>query len=236
MIHKIKDIIRRSVYGIIPPPYVPASYSQAGEDAILSFLFRDMGISQIKYLDIGTNVPDFGNNTYLFYRNNSNGVCVEADVTFIKDIQAIRPRDRVIHAGVAVSDEKEADFYVFDEPSVNTFNKEEAGNRNRMGPYKIVKVIKVPLIGINELIQDNFNTYPDLLSLDIEGLDLEVLRSLDYQRYPLPVICVETCEYSVTHIRPKNTDISEFLLNKGYRIYADTYINTIFVNKKWFDK
>jgi len=37
------------------------------------------------------------------------------------------------------------------------------------GNYRIVEVVKVPLVDINTVIRDNFDTYPDLLSIDIEG-------------------------------------------------------------------
>lgn len=232
MMQKIKNGIKKIVYKIIPPPQ--SSYSQAGEDAVIRFLFNDFGLKQIKYLDLGTNIPDYGNNTYLFYKNSSRGVCVEADSSLMNKIRSVRPEDKVINAGVSVSEEKEADFYIFDEPSINTFDKEEAEYRSSFGNYKIVKVVKVPLIGINDLIKNNFDTYPDLLSIDIEGLDLDVLKSLDYTKYPLPVICVESCTYSENHIRPKDPTIAEFMITKGYEVYADTYINTIFVNKKWF--
>ncbi|MGB4938039.1 MAG: FkbM family methyltransferase, partial [Ferruginibacter sp.] len=89
-------------------------------------------------------------------------------------------------------------------------------------------------VHINDLIKNNFAGYPDLLSVDIEGLDLAVLQSLDYEAYPVPVICVETCVYSETNVRPKDPAIAEFMVTRGYEIYADTYINTIFVNKHWF--
>ena len=234
MMQKIKNGIKKIVYSIIPPPYMPPSYSQAGEDAVIRFLFNDFGKKQIQYLDLGTNIPDNGNNTYLFYRNGSGGVCVEADSSLIDKIKTVRPGDKVINAGVSVSEEKEADFYIFNEPAINTFDKKEAEYRSSFGNYKIVKVVKVPLININELIKNNFNTYPDLLSIDIEGLDLDVLKSLDYTNYPIPVICVETCTYSENHIRPKDLTIAAFMITQGYEVYADTYINTIFVNKKWF--
>jgi hypothetical protein len=104
------------------------------------------------------------------------------------------------------------------------------------GTFKLNEVVKVPLISINKIIKENFESFPDFLSIDIEGLDLDVLKSLDFNHYPIPVICVETCKYSENHIRPKDHSISDFLLTKGYEVYADTYINTIFVYKKWFDK
>jgi FkbM family methyltransferase len=212
------------------------SYSQAGEDSVVRFLFSDIGLKNISYLDLGTNNPKYGNNTYWFYLNNSNGVCVEADFTLYKKIKKIRAKDKVIHAGVSISDEEKAIFYIFDEPAINTFDKEQANNRVISGKYKILKEVEVDLININALISQNFQTYPEFISIDIEGLDLDVLKSLDFNKFPVPVFCIETCEYSETHIRPKNNTIIDFMISKGYFIYADTYINTIFVNKKWFNK
>ena len=216
--------------------YTQTSYSQAGEDAIIRYLFNDYGKQTIKYLDLGTNTPDYCNNTYWFYKHKSRGVCVEADSSLIDKIKKIRPGDKVINAGVSVSIRGKADFYIFNESAINTFNKQEADERASSGRYKLVKVNQVELININDIIKNNFSTYPDFLSIDIEGLDLEVLRSLNYEKFPIPVICVETCNYSENHIRPKEKLISEFMLTQGYEIYADTYLNTIFVNKNWFYK
>ena len=210
------------------------SYSQVGEDVILSFLFADKKVTSINYLDIGTNMPSDCNNTYLFYMRGFRGVCVEADRSLIPAIQQLRPNDKVINAGVSVSGDSTADFYIFNLKGINTFDKAEAEKRGSSGIYRIEEVVKVPLVNINKLIKDNFTTYPDLLSIDIEGLDLAVLKSLDFGSYPIPVICVETCTYSENHVRPKDLSIGEFIISKGYEIYADTYVNTIFVNKIWF--
>jgi FkbM family methyltransferase len=210
------------------------SYSQAGEDAVLKFLITDKKLREVKYLDLGTNIPDFSNNTYFLYKMGNRGVCVEANKSLIGHIREIRPEDKVINAGVSISDQKEADFYIFKESGLNTFDKEEAEKRASFGSYKILEVVKVPLISVNRVIEENFRSYPDFLSVDIEGLDLAVLKSLDFNRFPIPIICVETCIYSENHIRPKDEKISDFLKTKGYEVYADTYINTIFVNKNWF--
>jgi hypothetical protein len=158
---------------------------------------------------------------------------VEADSKAIPLIKRYRPRDKVLNVGVSTSNEKYGDFY-FVENGGSTFDKEEAQKREQLGAAKVLEVVKVPLIGINELIQQNFETYPLFLSIDIESLDLAVLKTLAFNKYPIPVICVETCSYSDTHVRSKDNSIAEFLLPNGYEIYADTYINTIFVNKKWF--
>ena len=212
------------------------SYSQAGEDAVLNFLFADKNMTAVSYLDIGTNTPDYCNNTYLLYQNGNRGVCVEADKTLIPLIESIRPGDKVINAGVADCEAIEADFFIFDIKGLNTFDKTEAEKRQASGAFKIIEVVKVPVVSINNIIESNFNTYPDFLSIDIEGLDLKVLKSLNFEKYPIPVVCVETCSFSENHIRPKEHAILSFMFSVGYEVYADTYINTIFVNKNWFYK
>ena len=234
MLVRLKDFIKRTVYKIIPPPLIyKQTFSQAGENSIIQFLFTYKKIEKITYLDIGTNSPKNGNNTYLFYLSGSTGVCVEADKTLIPQIKKIRPRDKVLNVGISDKAEHEADFYIFNF-GMNTFDENEMVLRTASGNYKVLEVVKVPLQSINSIIRNNFTSFPDFLSIDIEGLDLSVLKTLDLDSFHIPVICVETCTYSENHIRPKDFCIQEFLTSVGYEVYADTYINTIFVNKKWF--
>ena len=49
MMQRLKNFIKKIVYSIVPPPYIPPSYAQAGEDAVLKFLFEDKRISKISY-------------------------------------------------------------------------------------------------------------------------------------------------------------------------------------------
>ena len=170
------------------------------------------------------------------YKNGGRGVLVEADITQIELIKKHRPEDIVINVGISSGEDNEADFYVFELQGYNTFVKEEAMYRERNSPHKIVRIEKVLLTTINNIIETNFNSYPEFLSIDIEGLDFEVLKSLNFEKFPIPVICAETCTFSESHIKPKDKRIEEFMLTKGYFKYADTYINTIFVNENWFNK
>lgn len=212
------------------------SFSQAGEDAIIRFLFNDKRQYAITYLDLGTSLPIQGNNTYQMYETGNRGVCVEADKTLIPFIKKERPEDKIINVGVTFDDSKEAEFYIFNEKGINTFDKSEALKRAESGRFQLLETVKVPLQTINAIIAENFDAAPDVLSIDIEGLDLKVLQSLNFEKYPVKVICVETCLYSENHIRKKDSSVAEFLQTKGYEIYADTYINTIFVDKNWFYK
>jgi FkbM family methyltransferase len=234
MLVKLKDQIKDLIYRIVPPPYVNETFSQSGEDCCIDFLLSQLKISHPTYLELGVYKPRSASNTYLFYKRGSTGVLVEADRTLIAEIKKVRPNDVVLNVGVG-TENSESELYIFEEPAHNTFSKIEAEYRIKNGSYKFLKKEKVALFTINHLISENFKSYPHILSIDIEGLDLDVLKDLDTGKYPIPIICAETCAYSETHIKPKNKLIEELMISKGYFVYADTYINTIFVNDRWFN-
>ena len=236
-----REYVRFGVYKFIKPPaealtraYKKNSYSQAGEDRILTYLFNSLGIKNPSYLDIGANYPISDNNTYIFYETGSTGVCVEADPSLFDELSKIRKNDKCLNIGVTFDDRKEADFYVFPLAGLNTLSKEEAEYREKHGSYKVERVIKIPLKTINEIIEENFDETPDLISIDIEGIDLEVLRSLDFDKHRPTAICVETITYSENRTERKIMEITDFVTSKGYFVYADTHINTIFVETERF--
>lgn len=216
------------------------SYAQAGEDRVLKFLFSSMGLNKISYLEIGTNNPIDINNTYLFYLGGSRGVCIEPNPTLIPKIKKYRPEDICLNVGISQNGvEGEIDFYIFDDADVekglSTFSKQEAENVQNTTHIKIAEVKKIPVTPLNLVLAKYFSDKaPDLISIDVEGLDLEILQTIDFANYSPVAICVETVNFTVSHKKIKNTDIINFMETQGYFVYADTGINTIFADKSLF--
>lgn len=211
-------------------------YSQAGEDLILARLFFNLNIQNPTYLDIGANDPRYISNTYYFYIRGCKGICVEPNPHLYNKIKKMRKRDICINAGIGVENSTAADFYLFPDYAngLSTFSKESADywgtvGMDKLGKINYEKIIKMPLININDLIKDNLDKAPTLLSIDVEGLDLEILKSLDFSRYKPTAICIETLSYNELRQEYKTRDVADFLKEKGYSVYADTRINTIFV-------
>lgn len=214
------------------------SFSQCGEDLIINFIFENhLKINRPSYLDIGAHHPTHLSNTYFFYQRGSQGVCIEPDPDLCEEIRKKRSRDVCLNAGVGISSETKADFYVMTAKTLNTFSKEEAERYQSYETQKIEKVLKIPLIPINETIQNNFKSCPNLVSLDVEGLDLDILKSFDFAKYRPEIFCVETLTYTEDKSETKITEINDLLASKEYMVYADTYINTIFVDKNvWVNR
>lgn len=207
------------------------SYSQAGEDLILKFALDAMGISEPSYLDIGAHHPFKYSNTYLFYSLGSSGVNVEPDPNLFGILKNKRPRDTNINCAVAASSSSELTFYIMSPPTLNTLLEREALRLERLGQAKIVKTTGVPIREINDLFSlEMAGKAPDILSIDVEGLDLEITRSIDFQRFRPKALCIETLSYSGSGEEIKSNEIKNFMESHGYISYADTYINTIFVD------
>jgi FkbM family methyltransferase len=202
------------------------SYSQMGEDIVLFHLLRfGMKIDKPTYLDIGAADPIEGSNTYLLHWNGGHGVLVEPNPAFQARLRVHRPNDVVVNAGVGVSDAQEADYYIIrNAPPLNTFSPDDVAIlRARAHEDVVERVIKMPLISINRLIAEHLGASPDLLSIDVEGMDFAILRTLDFKKYRPAVVIAETL--------PRGP-IPKLLASKGYEIRGASMYNTIFADPK----
>lgn len=205
------------------------SYAQCGEDLILECLCRTLGIERVRYLDIGAHHPSYLSNTYHFYNSGGKGVCVEPDPSLFAEFPKKRPEDTHLNCGVGI-EPGEADFFVMSTSTLNTFSREEAERYQSYGNQKILKVLKMKLMTVNEIIGKHFDRCPNLVSLDVEGLDYAILKSFDFEKLRPEVFCLETLSYTEDKSERKLTEIIDLMHEKGYLTYADTYINTIFVD------
>ncbi len=211
-----------------------ASYSQCGEDLIIQQLLTVLGLKNFRYLDVGAHHPSFLSNTYFFYLQGASGVCVEPDPSLFQEFAKLRPRDVHLNCGVG-ADSGFADFFVMSTPTLNTFSSEEATRYAASGNHFVTAKKQIEIQAINCIIENNFMCCPNLVSLDIEGWDLIVLNSLDFDRYRPEVFCIETLSYTEDNSERKLTEIIEFMHQKDYVTYADTYINTIFVERSCWE-
>lgn len=207
------------------------SYAQCGEDLIADYILSSLRIKRPSYLDIGAHHPTFLSNSYFFYQKGCSGVCVEPDPFLFRKIKIKRPRDLCLNVGVGLNSIKEADFYVMSTRTLNTFSLQEAQRYQSYGDQKIESIKKIQMISINE-IMNHFSVGPNFISLDVEGLDLEILQNLDFSKHRPEVLCVETITYTEDKTEKKVNEIFELMNDRGYIVFGDTYINTIFVEKK----
>lgn len=210
------------------------SYSQCGEDLIIDYVFKRRGVYNPRYLDIGANHPFHLSNTALFHNRGNTGVNVEANPYLIDDFKKNRPNDINLNIGIGLLDEQ-LDFYVMEDHTLSTFSKDEMEKMVNFGK-RVKEIISIKVVPIKTILKAHFNdSPPDLLSIDVEGLDLQILSSFDYEKYAPKIICVEAAEYSPNGCGARRNELIDFLKGKGYYEYANTNLNAIMVLKNfWF--
>jgi len=206
------------------------SYSQCGEDLIVAFLLDSMdGPRARSYLDLGANHPFKLSNTAYFYRQGGRGILVEPDPYLAKVLSRARPKDVVIQKGVHVEGLDYANFFIMEPPTLNTFSEVEMERYVSMG-HLLRKTETVALENVNAIL--SMSPALDFMTIDIEGMDAEVLRSIDWHTHRPTCICVETLTYEKNNVPRKITEINDYMIKQGYMLYADTYINSIFVDQE----
>lgn len=194
------------------------------EDALLVMLARKLMLDNVSYLEIGVCHPILRNNTFLLYENyslgESLGVLVEANPLCWDLIQEYRSKDKLLKMGVGKEKGKQT-FYIFHDSIGNSTFVKEFAERIKAGGHPYQK-IEIDVENVNTIIQQNFDITPDFLSIDAEGMDYDILLDWDYCKYPFKGVICEIMEEN-------EGKIYELMMHRGYRIYARTLENIIWV-------
>lgn len=231
----LQNKLFKRIYQKLTGRYYSISYSQTGEDIIIDFFLAAKKITRFSYLDIGANHPTRLSNTFKFYEQGFRGVCVEPDPAVFSMLSEKRSKDVCLNVGISNKEGEDADFYVMENPLLNTFSKDEADFMVNSGQAKIRQVLKIPMMRVSTLLDHYFpKDSPVLVNLDVEGIDELVIRDFPFSRYRPALFCIETVQLSNDASSGKRTDIIELMVQNRYRIFADTYVNTIFVDGDQF--
>lgn len=228
---KIKDFFGAEAVKAIKreQKFALLSYSQEGEDLILQRIFGDKKIGF--YVDVGAHHPKRFSNTYLFYKKGWRGINIDAMPGSMKAFEKERPEDINLEVGISkVSNE--LDYYMFNEPALNTFSKIEAEKKDSFKTFKIQEIVKIKTYPLQEIISKylDLNQTVDYINIDVEGLDLEVIESNDWNSIKPKVVLIELQNQSIKDV--EKDKIYEFLTKKGYVFFAKTYNTSFFVCKQ----
>ncbi|HQU07445.1 MAG: hypothetical protein B7X04_00605 [Parcubacteria group bacterium 21-54-25] len=207
------------------------SFSQEGEDLLIALAFRFMKVPMPTYLDIGAHHPTRLSNTYLFYRRGSHGVCIEANPTLAKNFKKKRSRDTVLPIAIGTQ-MGETTLHIVSDSSLSTTSEKQAQYFDSVSKHKIIRNVKVPQKTIMDIIRTYFPIPPNLVSLDIENMDFAVLKTFDFSTCRPSLFCIETLTYDEQDGQEKLYTIIDYMKQKNYFVFADTYVNTIFIDKE----
>jgi FkbM family methyltransferase len=209
------------------------SYAQAKEDLLAEELVGDVKW----FVDIGAHDGISGSNTFKFALDGAQGLCLEPlRETFTKLRWLYLLNDRVTTSRLGVSDQdREADIVAADVLAyIPETEDRQHSSFYSLPPCDLERISLRRFSVIAEMYE--LPHLIDLLSIDVEGHELNVLRSIPFDRYAFKCIIVET------HLRASDSDqpdwshrdleqIESLLEAHGYTRAATTYVNTIYVHR-----
>jgi len=218
------------------PSVLGETYSQCYEDAIIDGIIRSYCVANnipessipdlLTYLEIGANHPIAGSSTYYLKKKYGvHGVLIEANPKLIPELIRVRPKDTVYNCAVVDDDRESVTFYVCPENEISSLDKAFV-ERWKGGTVGIEHEIKVMATTANKLLAE-FDTYNRLvfLSIDVEGYDMNILRSIDFNSHRPFIVQLEPSD----HYRPGTTrEMTHLMWAAGYDLVGMTDVNLIF--------
>lgn len=205
---------------------VKGSYSQQAEDLQIHKILKRKKTGF--YVDIGAYDPDRFSNTKMFYKMGWNGINIEPNTINYQKFLKERIRDINLNIGIG-NKEGDLSFFLFIPDTLSTFSESEADDYIKQG-YKLVEKVKVPVKKLANVLKEHAkNKQLDFFSIDTEGLDMDVLKSNDWDLFNPKVICIESASHSHTNTSKKEDSIDGFLKSKGYKEVYSNSTNSIYV-------
>jgi FkbM family methyltransferase len=193
------------------------SYSQYKQDEyILTNFFKDKRNGT--FVDIGAHDGVTISNTLLFEEIGWTGICVEPLPKIFKQLEQNR-KCKCINGVISDKDESHVEFCAiegYSEMLSGILDNYDERHKNRIlhesNAHNCTRQkLKIPNFKFNDVVDFN---YINLLDIDTEGSELEILKTIDYDRYTIDLILVEN-NYNTN-------DIPDFLISKEFK-----YVTTL---------
>jgi FkbM family methyltransferase len=199
-------------------------YSQFGEDILLWHFLgsRWNGF----YVDVGAHDPYRYSNTALLHRyRHWRGVNIDLDARSVAAFEQVRPGDVNIQA--AISDEEgEVEISTFEDGAVNTADPTLARHFEQGYALKERTVVRATTLAAILTEHLPIGQKVDLLSVDVEGLELKVLDGNDWTLFEPEFVLIERHGFNLAAAR--DDDLYQRLAGLGYRLIAHAFVTSLY--------
>ena len=215
--------------------YSKNSYSGGAIDLIIDYYFKNQkkGI----YIDVGAFHPFNGSNTYKLFKRGWEGINIDLDPQTIDIFNHFRPNDENICMAVSERVDEKKLYFHHNRSAINTL-EERLGHRAK-------EIIKIKTTSLNNILENSiFKSFDiDFLSIDVEGHELDVIKGIDLERYPVKIIVIEHQDPNMKKVefynqnieRTIQSNIYKYMISKNYILINWLHSDLVFINKKFQD-
>ena len=181
------------------------------------------------FLDIGAYEPVNISNSYHFERNGWNVICFEANTQLIEGLQ--KERKNVYNYAISNESKEFIEFNVVDgswgggslTAGISAIDLDPEYMKLFGYGIKNIRQIKVPQKSLNDCLPEILknSTNIDIMSIDVEGGELNVLKGLDLNKYSVKVFVIENVF--------SNKNIGEYLSSFNYTLHKRIEYNEYYI-------
>ena len=199
-------------------PLINVGFSPSGIDAAIARTHLKSLVQNKRkgfYVDIGCGHPIERSNTYLFYALGWSGLCVDANGAHLGYFKTTRPRDIVIHSGIAA--ETGSKYFAVNKAILGM--SQVKANKDEFGK-DFERPVPIDCITLTDLFDRHLppNTSINLMSIDIEGSETDALKSNDWRRFRPSYIVAETLDTSFKDV--SDHPIVSYMKTQHYDVVA----------------
>ena len=189
-----------------------------GEDIFIRRFFKNE--KKGFYVDIGSYHPIKGSLTYYLFKKGWRGLNADLSKVSVDLFKISRPNDHNINAAITDFD---GETEYFESGAIN--------QQNSLVSEKDKKKIKIKAYKLNTLL-DDFNILEiDYLNIDVEGNELKVISTFDFEKFHPKLISIEQNIYNSEKIFDE--ECHKLLLAKNYFLASKIGVTCIYVDKKY---
>jgi len=185
-----------------------------------------------KFVDIGCFHPTRHNNTYTMYKQGWCGINIDLNPLTIELFNFFRTKDININAAISDNEENKTLYFINE---LNTQNTLEANHLSFLKKHHNIKEEEISKQEIMtkrlDKILDNYNFNEiDFMNIDVEGHELNVLKTIDFLKYNIKFICIEMIDHN-DQSNLINEKLSIILNENNYILERQLGFNYIFKKK-----
>ncbi len=225
-----RGIIRKRIWDCLRKLDQNSDYfSEAGQDMLVKDNFFKNQKSGF-FIEIGAFDGIEGSNCYHFEKfMNWQGIAIEASPLQFEKLKKNR-NCKLMNVAVGYEN-KQVEFYEVSEgftqmSGINNQNFQNSLERIKKNSDSIINKINIECKTFENLIPSDQNI--DLISIDIEGNEFEVLKSIDFDKYKIKVIILE-------NNIPNKISFLNFFLEKDFNYFDRVGMDEIYYNNKYYN-
>jgi len=128
--------------------------------------------------------------------------------------------------------EGELTYFMFDEPALNSFDKNLTEKRVINTNYQIIAEKKIKVNRLDAILTDYIpkGINIDFMSIDVEGYDRNVLKSNNWELYRPKCLLVESLESSLSSVF--DCPMYRYLTDRDYELFAKTFNSLFYMDRR----